>query len=226
MLEHQQSQLVNGLQELYACIITGQGWEAPLLNEASNGRPLTHDILESLGVLAQEPQPNFGTFDEDTDAMQKQLLRGGADMVQRWQSDDTECDQESVQSSFESAACPSSITQPYATAQLPTPPSQSPESLQSKGVSSRTSLHAMQKPTQVRPQSLQIQPGYTNWDTSMNPASTQNWAESPNTYDSYISTDCYPPFNGLDSAQTSAGNVSMPDWAEIDFNSFLNTTMT
>ncbi|MCJ1477066.1 hypothetical protein MMC13_005737 [Lambiella insularis] len=224
MLEHQQTQLVNGLQELYTRVTTGKGWEAPLLDESS-GKPLTHDILESLGILQQDSQSSLGRFEEDTDSIQKRLLRDGADMTQRRQSIDTECDQESIQSSFESAGHPSSVTTYFARAALPTPPCQSPEDSKFNCIGSVTHWPTLQKLTQVRPQSLQIHPGHNTWDIDLGSAS-RNWVESPNAYDNYVPTDCYPAFNGLDTTQSLAGNLPLPDWTEVDFNSFLNTTMT
>lgn len=51
MLERQHTQLIAGLQELYRCTQNGQGWTAPSLEPVNYGQPLTHKILEGLGVL-------------------------------------------------------------------------------------------------------------------------------------------------------------------------------
>ena len=51
MIERQHAQLIAGLQELYRCTQNGQGWGQAPLELVNNGRPLTHKILEGLGVL-------------------------------------------------------------------------------------------------------------------------------------------------------------------------------
>lgn len=50
-LEQQQLWLVHGLQSLYHCITTGEGWPGDPLNIEPNGYPLTHDLLTRLGAL-------------------------------------------------------------------------------------------------------------------------------------------------------------------------------
>ena len=54
MLERQQVQLIAGLQELYNRTQTGVGWTAPPLEPVNYGQPLTHKILDGLGVLRTE----------------------------------------------------------------------------------------------------------------------------------------------------------------------------
>ena len=49
MLERQHAQLIAGLQELYRCTQNGDRWTGPPLELGS--QPLTHKILEALGVL-------------------------------------------------------------------------------------------------------------------------------------------------------------------------------
>ena len=51
MLERQHAQLIAALQELYRRTQNGQGWTAPPLELGSYGQPLTHKILEGLGIL-------------------------------------------------------------------------------------------------------------------------------------------------------------------------------
>ena len=51
MLERQQSQLVAGLQELYRRTQNGEGWPGDRLELERHNQPLTHKILEALGVL-------------------------------------------------------------------------------------------------------------------------------------------------------------------------------
>lgn len=54
MLERQHAQLIAGVQELYRCTQNGQGWTQPPLDLVNHGQPLTHKILEGLGVLRTE----------------------------------------------------------------------------------------------------------------------------------------------------------------------------
>ena len=56
MLERQHVQLVAGLQEFYRRTQTGQGWSAPPLELTNHGQPLTHKILEHLGILTPYQQ--------------------------------------------------------------------------------------------------------------------------------------------------------------------------
>lgn len=51
MLERQHAQLIAGLQELYRRTQDGQGWRGTPLDLVNNGQPLTHQMLERLGVL-------------------------------------------------------------------------------------------------------------------------------------------------------------------------------
>jgi len=51
VLERQQFKLVAGLRKLYCLLQKKEEWPGPPLQELSEGFPLTHDILERLGVL-------------------------------------------------------------------------------------------------------------------------------------------------------------------------------
>lgn len=51
MLERQHAQLMAGLQELYRRTQNGNAWTGPRLEVVSHNQPLTHKILEALGVL-------------------------------------------------------------------------------------------------------------------------------------------------------------------------------
>lgn len=51
MLERQHAQLIAGLQELYRRTQSGGGWTGPRLEVENIDQPLTHKILEALGVL-------------------------------------------------------------------------------------------------------------------------------------------------------------------------------
>lgn len=54
MLEEQQRLLITGLRKLYSHLSDAQAWPYPL-PERSNGKPVLHDILESVGVLPETP---------------------------------------------------------------------------------------------------------------------------------------------------------------------------
>lgn len=73
MLEQQQSQLVSGLQELYALVISSASWKGAPLKESVNGHPLTHDILERLGVLKLDLNVGTEVFEEDLDVLRQRL---------------------------------------------------------------------------------------------------------------------------------------------------------
>ena len=73
MLEQQQQQLVNGLQELYAMVISNRGWEGSPLKESIDGHHLTHDILERLGALNIDSNLEHEGFEEDLDALRQKL---------------------------------------------------------------------------------------------------------------------------------------------------------
>lgn len=59
MLERQHAQLIAGVQELYRRTQSSGGWAGPRLEAENIDQPLTHRILEALGVL--EPPEWEGT---------------------------------------------------------------------------------------------------------------------------------------------------------------------
>lgn len=79
MLERQQAQLVAGLQEMYKRMKSGHGWIGALLDDAA-GHPLTHDILESLGVLTKDGNGTAETA-EDVGMMGRQLFGEGLNVM-------------------------------------------------------------------------------------------------------------------------------------------------
>lgn len=54
MLERQQSQLIAGIQSLYQKMKNGDSWTGPPLDHDAYGQPLTHKILQGLGVLGPD----------------------------------------------------------------------------------------------------------------------------------------------------------------------------
>lgn len=219
MLEHQQTQLISGLQELYKRSANGQGWDGPMLNDAGGGKPLIHDILDRLGVLQLDPQANFGNFEEDPEAMQQRLVSDGAGLDQRRDSYQSECERDPSHASFfESSHQQSS----FLISQLPTPPMHSPGIDLSLNNSPQPSGLPLHKVIQVRPQSLQIHPGYTSWDGGMNPAilQTRNWMDSPAPYDTNMAclqSNGYPEFSAAEN------NAESVDWNQEMFDAYLST---
>ena len=133
MLEQQQSQLVIGLRELYRRTQTGQGWDGKPLADASNGHPLTHDILARLGALNTDMDGARGSFQEDLQAMQRQLFQNGASAMHRDESEDSasECSQPYANDMSDDTPMfegnpygfnPSVLTPPSASDRTPMPP--------------------------------------------------------------------------------------------------------
>lgn len=65
MLESQHDQLAKGLQELYRRMIRGKGWPGAPLATSITGNPLTHEVLERLGILQQATQDNVECHSDD-----------------------------------------------------------------------------------------------------------------------------------------------------------------
>lgn len=71
MLEQQQTQLVNGLRELYQRALDSDNWVGMPLKRAPNGFPLTHDILERMGALKIDASDDYEPFEDDFEALQR-----------------------------------------------------------------------------------------------------------------------------------------------------------
>lgn len=54
MLERQQSQLIAGIQSVYQMMKNGESWPGPPLDHDAYGQPLTHKMLEGLGILGSD----------------------------------------------------------------------------------------------------------------------------------------------------------------------------
>lgn len=234
MLEQQQIQLVNGLHELYKRATAGQGWDGPLLSDGGNGRPLTHDILDSLGVLQHENTNSCGNLEDDLDIMQHRLTRDGSDSVKRQGSSDSENERSSVRTSFFEVT----PQQPFAkgtftTSQLPTPPlAQAPFTMPIwNGVSGS-------KASQVRPQSIEVHPGCSAGQVNMSTIAIdqQSWLDSPITYDEDADLMRVDGFSNYDtyaglreqipaSMESTIQASTMSNWSEEDFTTFLHTTI-
>jgi len=139
MLESQQAQLVAGLQELYKRTQNGQGWMGSPLKETSQGVPLTHDILERLGVLKQDGHTVNERFEEDLNVLQQKLIADGAGFMQRQPSYDTNSESEHSPM-YEPAAQKPAFSNPFSLNKFPpTPPNQSPYPQSARAVPSMKS---------------------------------------------------------------------------------------
>ncbi|KAL2039534.1 hypothetical protein N7G274_007806 [Stereocaulon virgatum] len=74
MLEQQQEKLVNATRDLYIRAVKGETWPGAPLQTTTKGYPLTHDILERLGLLKLGPQDEGG-FEEDTERLRQNMMR-------------------------------------------------------------------------------------------------------------------------------------------------------
>lgn len=65
MLERSHAQLTAGLQELFRRTQNSDGWTGPRLELENHNRPLTHQILEALGVLRTEDWEELESVDNN-----------------------------------------------------------------------------------------------------------------------------------------------------------------
>ncbi|KAK2811407.1 hypothetical protein FQN49_008458 [Arthroderma sp. PD_2] len=138
MLEHQQVQLVSGLQELYRISSNGEPWPGAPLDEGTRGFPLTHSVLDRLGVLEKNGVTDkYGPFEENFTKAQERLIAHGAEMQRKDSSDGTSNATHSPSSSRRMSIGDQSSSKNY----MPTPkrpdtpqvdgsPAQSPQQLQ------------------------------------------------------------------------------------------------
>ena len=236
MLEQQQMQLVNGLQELYKRSVCGQSWIGPVLQDLGTGPPLTHDILESLGVLKQYTRSDVGGFEDDLEVLQRKLIAGGASFEQQQDSPETEPDTSPIQMSpiqmsfFESLPQKNVFNDSFMPSQMPTPPVQSPQP---------RSMMTSYLDTQLPPEMAQTLYTSPQKMTSMNPGVLQHpqtWAGAPTIYDDSMDFQQYDRSVNfvnvkLEQQQRpvamgdNPSNLAFPDWSEDDFGKFLDTTM-
>ncbi|KAH0551753.1 hypothetical protein GP486_007028 [Trichoglossum hirsutum] len=82
-LENNQPLMVAGLQEMYKRMVASGAWKGSLLKESLHGAPLTHDILENLGVLKKDTEGNTEFFEDDPEMIKVNLFAHGAQAMQR-----------------------------------------------------------------------------------------------------------------------------------------------
>ena len=74
MLEQQQEKLVNAIRELYNRLERNESWPGSPLEKTPKGFPLTHDILERLGMLRLGPDEFDEPFEEDPDVLRRKMV--------------------------------------------------------------------------------------------------------------------------------------------------------
>lgn len=224
MLEQQQAQLVAGLRELYQRLQTGCGWPGSPLQEAQGGHPLTHDILERLGLLhsAGDGSSNYEGFEEDCSRLQRRLLSNGAACSRSRASTSSDCEPgfASSASSIETPPLqPLRFINPFLqNAAPPTPSMQSPIQPHSH----------LGRPIKEFPQLTM--PSFPQ--TNLNPASLMRsqWAtQAPSiddgldffAYDTSVDINGPLSFNGLQS--TTGSPLALMDFTshEVDFSDFV-----
>ena len=76
VLEHQHAQLIAGLHELYRRALNGDRWIGPRLEVVNHNQPLTHKILEALGVLQPEEWEETESVDGTWQGFEGQWWQG------------------------------------------------------------------------------------------------------------------------------------------------------
>ncbi|KAF2100075.1 hypothetical protein NA57DRAFT_75579 [Rhizodiscina lignyota] len=235
MLEQQQSQLVAGLRELYRRLNAGESWPGAALPDASNGQPLTHDILERLDLLHMQTENHGMTdgFEEDTEAMQRRLIESGASLVRRRGSISSNSDHSHdhdhhspLSYDTPSSARSSQFSEAFPGHRAPpTPPmSNSPFSRPSQ-------LHTVKPVGTTFPPMMQSgmeAPSFMrpSW-SSQSPAIVNDDGMDFMTYESPMSYDpmMYPAFGSTQAPL--ANQVPITDWndpIDMDFSNFIATT--
>lgn len=161
MLEQQQQWLVTGLQELYRRTRDGEGWPGEPLKTEANGHPLTHDLLTRLGALDQSKGERF---EEDTEALQRDLWRQS-----QMQAQETSDDSSDV---AYSPTAPNSghfggLNRPH---MPPTPPSHSPTTCSQNFPNIKTEPSTMSPFSNSVPATPNSNPGSDAFRTSMPPS--------------------------------------------------------
>lgn len=203
MLEQQQTQLVNALQELYRRLVDCEGWKGEPLETASNGHPLTHDILERLDALRIDGHLSPDRFEESTEVLQQKLLADGAVHMKRQLSPDSDsCEDYGLLR--QRASSPKRIltdTCLPSTSQFPpTPPIQTPSTFISDSPTTYSSSESL------LPESMQL-----------HMPQQQLWAPPSVAFPS--SMDFFPPgIYGPSGQLPGQGNpcLPIPEWLEDD----------
>ncbi|KAH6010155.1 hypothetical protein HBI83_168320 [Parastagonospora nodorum] len=227
MLEQQQTQLVAGLRELYSRLQMGESWPGQPLRESSGGHPLTHDILERLGLLHPlgENNGNHEGFEEDCGRMQQKLLERGAPFTRRRRSFSSESDHGHASSNSSSGGTPTTrsfaLDNPFARPNAPpTPPMTSPFPRQSQIVSPVKQESPMVSPTFISTSALD--PSTLSQTSWMNDSMMMDEPMDFKPMYGFENFSGYDPM--MDTLALSPNDPMMPDWnnnTELDFGSFI-----
>lgn len=215
MLEQQQQQLVNGLQELYDIVISNRGWKGSLLKDSTNGRPLTHDILERLGALKLESNVEAERFEEDLDMLRRKIALGEAGSPRTCSIDS---DFQS-QTAFAECSSPKQVSNdlfPIFTSFPPTPPIQNP--------AEQAALHYVSSPNRASP-AMSLDPSTLHSPRqSWAPPQSANYDESLD----FLRFEMPQDFAGLHSMQESANHgLPLSPWMDDYLDPFeVNAGMT
>ncbi|MCJ1308654.1 hypothetical protein MMC25_002307 [Agyrium rufum] len=247
MLEQQQSQLVNGLQELYSLVVAGQTWPGPLLDESTNGRPLTHDILSNLGVLHNDSSNSSEIFEEDLELLQARLERDGVSTSSpKHHSSDSDEETYSncrleppTKRTFQQSTRPSATRQSLSNPSVHSPQAQSGKWQSKFGAASSTSRNNQQS---TRPHSIHTYPPFGANQGSIDPSSINPmamWLDSPLSYDETLDFGSLGDVPSLADArfgtktQTIAPSMMnanhstsnfITNWTEDEFTKFMNSS--
>jgi len=226
MLEQQQTQLVAGLRELYRRLETGESWPGQSLASASNGYPLTHDILERLDLLHSENGEHFGTFEEDPAAMQQRLVENGASLVHRRgsMSSDSEREHVSTPTSYESPPPhqQASFNRTFESNTPPTPRSADQSPLPAQAQFATPVKQQQYFVPNVMQASLNPHLLQTSWQGQ--PSFMDESMDFLNQYDSPMSYDTSMQYPQYAIQPPSMANMDWNDGIDMDFRDFLQTT--
>ena len=135
---------MNALQELYHRINDGRGWPGGPLTPAQGNNPLTHDILDRLGVLKRDHNGMKDGFEEDVHILQERVMSHHRSFNSMQSDDSSVVDYSPTRASFDMSRPhpPSFHTNPFGSVMPPTPPQQSPYQEQSQHMSRPPSFHS------------------------------------------------------------------------------------
>lgn len=201
MLEQQQDKLVNALQELYDRNLNRRPWPGAPLQKTAKGIPLTHDILDRLGLLKLDDQCNYETFEEDTDVLRQKMIIKEEEHAYPTPNT-TQSEFSAVSSNFEPF-----LSRPFekvlpATRFQPTPPIQSPE----------------EDTSMLFPESSINMGTSMNLDPTSLQSSSQRWMPSASRYvpDMEYNYDMAISYNGSLMQQKANPCLPMSAWTDDD----------
>lgn len=225
MLEQQQAQLVAGLQEMYKRMLEGQGWIGCPLSDPGSGQPLTHDILDRLGLLKHDRKSDSDTFEEDFSVLQKRLYESGAPPMLRNKSFSSISEQGQLSPVDSAIAQPLVLNEIFRKNQAPpTPPENSPFPTASTTRSSFLPTSPPMRPSDGNTSDVQAR-------TDIPQAEDDVWSGSNflddgmNFLHKYQSSASYSPVDNIDSDLGAAPSMTF-DWRDDEeFKAFFHSAV-